>query len=173
MKAYASKFRGAAASDASACEADAPQSPGRAVFSDIFAAPRLRHIKCFFLLPHHPVARAAPAGGCVVNSRPPDSRMRSAAFSAMASIGRLVLPLITVGIIDPSTTRNLLIPRTRSCASTTSAHIAVFRCRSIRALLCPPCWCRRVGSCAAMIYTTFSGRAPLLRCRTRLCRRTS
>ena len=46
----------------------------------------------------------------------------------LSSALTLMTPLITIGIIDPSTTRNLLIPRTRSCASTT----ARVPCRSPR-----------------------------------------
>ena len=45
--------------------------------------------------------------------------IKSAAFSAIIIVGALVLPPITVGIIDASTTLKLLIPLTRSSGSTT------------------------------------------------------
>src|ERR1700734_3002809 len=48
------------------------------------------------------------------------SRIRSAARSATALTGILVLPAITVGMTDASTTRNASMPLTRKVASTTS-----------------------------------------------------
>ena len=53
--------------------------------------------------------------------------INSAAFSAMAMIGRLVFPLITVGISEPSITRRLSMPRTRSLLSTTASRSSPMR----------------------------------------------
>ena len=44
----------------------------------------------------------------------------SEAFSAIIIVGALVLPRVTLGITDASTTRNFLIPCTRYCESTTA-----------------------------------------------------
>lgn len=46
-------------------------------------------------------------------------RMRSAARSAMAIVGAFVLPRMTLGITEASTTRSAWRPSTRSSASTT------------------------------------------------------
>lgn len=53
--------------------------------------------------------------------------INSAAFSAMAMIGKLVFPLITVGISEPSITRRLSMPRTRSLLSTTASRSSPMR----------------------------------------------
>ncbi len=47
-------------------------------------------------------------------------RIRSAARSATAIVGALVLPRGTIGITDASTTRSPSRPLTRSCSSTTA-----------------------------------------------------
>ena len=47
-------------------------------------------------------------------------RIRSAAFSAMAMVGALVLEDTISGMIELSQTRNPEMPRTRSCVSTTA-----------------------------------------------------
>ncbi len=65
---------------------------------------------------HHADAGADP---------PPDriiapTRIRSAPFSAIITVGALVLPLTISGMIDASTTRKFPMPRTRNNGSTTA-----------------------------------------------------
>src|SRR6185437_16465452 len=50
---------------------------------------------------------------------PASSRMRSAAFSATISVGALMLPEVTAGKMEASTTRRLATPCTRRRGSTT------------------------------------------------------
>ena len=69
------------------------------------------------------VARAAPGGQtCAASASAATAlpwRIRSAARSATAIVGALVLPRGTVGITEASTTRSASSPSTRSSASTT------------------------------------------------------
>ena len=55
------------------------------------------------------------------------ARIRSAARSAIMITGALVLPRVTCGITEASTTRKLSNPSTRSSVSTTTpiAHVDV------------------------------------------------
>ncbi len=55
------------------------------------------------------------------------ARIRSLAFSAIITVGALVLPLISVGMIEASTTRKPLVPRTLSSGSTTALRSTPMR----------------------------------------------
>lgn len=58
---------------------------------------------------------AATSAGCAEPAAAPQApvRIQRAAFSAIISVGLLVLPLVMVGMAPASTTRRLWMPRTR------------------------------------------------------------
>src|SRR5438445_4778846 len=75
----------------------------------------------------HPV-RAVPPGHALLPARlaavdaaAPTPRIRSAAFSATAMVGALVLPRTIDGMIEASTTRSPSTPWTRRSEPTTAA----------------------------------------------------
>jgi hypothetical protein len=71
-----------------------------------------------------PVARHAGSRECLLLSQIADrrqSRIKSAAFSPISTLGAWVWPRMIVGITDASATRSPSTPRTRSSGSTTLA----------------------------------------------------
>src|SRR5690606_13569256 len=63
--------------------------------------------------------RPAQAALCCAGA-PAAARIRSLARSAIMMVGALVLPPISLGITEASTTRRASMPRTRSSGSTTA-----------------------------------------------------
>lgn len=101
--------------------------PGNGSESASGALSVAQRVECLSALKHPSFLRCTVRLRATFDTNAPYSRMRSAAFSAIASMGRLVLPLITMGMIDPSTTRSMPIPRTRRRASTTASGSSPMR----------------------------------------------